>query len=38
VVDKEQTETNDIAELVKVVKKPETVSVKLLEEGGTPCE
>ncbi|MFZ1388203.1 MAG: hypothetical protein WBP46_15235 [Thiolinea sp.] len=38
VVDKEQTDTNDVAELLKVVKKPETVTVKLLNEGGTPCE
>lgn len=38
VVDKAQTDTNDVAELVKLVKKPEAVTVKLLAEGGESCE
>ncbi|HMT93260.1 hypothetical protein [uncultured Thiothrix sp.] len=38
VVDKEQTETNDRARLVKVIKQPETVTVKVLYVGGGACE
>lgn len=38
VVDREETETHDVAELVKLVGKPETVTLKLLAEGGEPCQ
>lgn len=38
VVDKEETETFDVATLVKVVKKPEAVTIKLLQEDGSACE
>lgn len=38
VVDKEQTDTNDRAELVAVIKPPEAVTLKLLGEEGASCQ
>ena len=38
VVDREETDTNDRAELVNIMKKPDTLTIKLAQEDGSTCE
>lgn len=38
IVDKEESDVNDLADLVKIVEKPQEISVKVLYEGGGSCE